>query len=671
MAGALLIVLVTSVAYLPSIRGEFLLDDTLNLTENDLVRATDGPYKFWLTTEPIDYWPLFNTSLWLEWRLWGTNPLGYHVTNLALHIATVLLVWTTLVKLSVPGAFLAAMLFAVHPVNVESVAWITQLKNLLALFFSLVSVLCYLEEEQRWRQRARGARAVGLWYAASLGSFTLAMLSKGSVAVVPLLLLGVLRWLRPLTWKDIVRLGPFFLVCAVLVPVNIWFQSRLGTQLPAAGLVESVLRAASIVWFYLLKALVPLDLTFIYPLWKVNAGRLAWWLPLLAAAAVTAIFWRYRDSWARAPLFAWAYFCISLVPVMAFTPVGFMEHSLVADHYQHLALIGVVGIVASGWAIWRGRARGPARWTANGVALATTAALALLTWQQCHLYVDGVKLFRDTLKKNPTSWMAHNNLAALLTDAGREQEAIEHLQQALRLKADYPDAHNNLGRALHDSGRLQEAIEHYERAIELKPGFPTAHYNLGLALAQAGDLEEAIAHYRQALRLQPTYTQAHLNLGNALADAGRLEEAIKQYEETLRLDPNFVGAHYNLGVALAQAGRTREAIEQYRNALRLQPDSSRAHYDLGIALIQDRPGEAIAHLREALRLDPDYAAAHNDLGVALVGASRLSEAVGHFEQALRLQPDFPDARYNLEVARGLQRSGGAGASAQRTTAPVP
>lgn len=621
LAGVAVIVLITSIAYLPSLRGDLILDDDLNLTKNPLIRASDGLYRFWLTTEPIDYWPVFNTALWFEWRLWGTNPIGYHVTNLVLHILSALLLWAVLARILIPGAFLAALLFAVHPVNVESVAWITQLKNLLALLFALVSVFLYLNAERRKSlQPERGGPARNLWYAGSVGMFACAMLSKGSVAVVPLLLLGILWWERPLTRRDGTWLAPFFVIGLLLIPVNVWFQSRLETEVPTAGLVERLLAAGAIVWFYLLKALLPVDLAFVYPNWRVNAESAQWWLPLLAAVAMTVVLWWYRRTWGRPLLFAWGYFCVSLAPVLGFTRVAFMEHSLVADHYQHLALVGVVALVAAGWATcWR-RIRGTARWAANGIAATLVGTLALLTWQQSGLYADSATLFQDTLKKNPDSWMTHNNLGAVLTDSGLHQEAIGHLQEALRLKPDYAHAHNNLGQALLGVGRLQEAIDHYREAVKLKPAFPAGHYNLGIALARLGKRSEAIEHYQQALHLQPEHILTHINLGNVLADAGRLEAAIDQYEQALHLDPNFAEVHYNLGIALTQAGRAEEAIAKYE---------------------------------QALRLKPDFARAHNDLGVALVDVARLPEAIVHFQQALRLQPDLADAQYNLEVARGM------------------
>jgi tetratricopeptide (TPR) repeat protein len=432
--------------------------------------------------------------------------------------------------------------------------------------------------------------------------------------------------LRPLTRRDAARLAPFFLVCLLLVPVNVWFQSRLETEIPAAGFVERLLAAGAIVWFYLLKALVPFDLAFIYPLWHVSAEHAQWSIPLLAAVAMTTVLWRYRGSWGRPLLFGWGYFCVSLVPVLGLTRVSFMEHSLVADHYQHVALIGVMSLVAAGWATWRQRVRGAARWAANGMAATLVGTLAVLTWQQSSLYADGVTLFQDALKKNPDSWMAHNNLAALLTDSGRPQEAIGHLQEALRLKPEFADAYNNLGNALLGIGRQEEAIEHFRKAVELKPAFPAGHYNLGTALARLGRLPEAIDHYQEALRLQPEHIQAHLNLGNALADAGRLPAAIEHYEQALRLQPGFAEARYNLGVALTQAGRPREAIAQYEQVLRLKPDDARAH---------------------------------NDLGVALVNVGRLPEAIGHFQHALALQPDLPDAQYNLEIARRMGQNAAA------------
>ncbi len=273
-AGVAIIVFAAALAYWPAMRGEFLLDDRLLVSESPFVQSTHGLYRLWFTTDPTDYWPMTNTSFWLEWRLWGSNPTGYHISNLILHIAAVCMIWAILRKLGVPGAFLAAFLFAVHPVNVESVSWISQRKNTLAMVFFLLSIWWYLKEEdeksRRGEEKFRGR--LGHWYWLSLAAFLLAMLSKGSVAVLPGLLLVIVWWRRKRidVW-DVPRTVPFFLIAGALAYVNVWFQKHgIDVVLRSADFSQRLAGAGAVVWFYLAKALAPVDLTFIYPNWMID-----------------------------------------------------------------------------------------------------------------------------------------------------------------------------------------------------------------------------------------------------------------------------------------------------------------------------------------------------------------------------------------------------------------
>ncbi len=683
LAGVTIVVLAALLAYLPSISGGFIFDDDLLLTNNRLIKAPDGLRRFWCTAEATDYWPVTNTTLWFEWRLWKMNPLGYHVTNLFLHILAALLVWLILRKLSLPGAFWAALIFAVHPVNVESVAWISSRKNLLAMLFFLLSIVCYLRQflasssanAQRSRHTpcadpAHGVCGllIGPWYWLSLLAFVLAMLSKGSVAVLPLLLLGIIWWQRMGTvpifasakmglspsvsrW-DLVRTAPFFVVAVVLAGVNMWFQTHgSGKVIRTAGFVERLLGAGTVVWVYLYKALLPVDLAFVYPQWHIQTGNLLWWLPLMAAVVVTAVLWGYRRVWSRPFLFAWGFFCVSLVPVLGFTDVGFMRFSPVADRYQHVAILGMIALAAAGWGLWHERTQGVAHRAAIIVAIVAAGTLTFLTFRQSGLYRDAMTLYQATLDKNPDCWFVHNNLGSTLIKAGRPKEAIEHYQQALRLKPDYPEALNNLGSALSDLGRLPEAIEHYQEALRLKSDYVDAYNNLGVAFIQTGRTQEAIEHYRQALRLDPNNADAHNNLGNALVQALRSQEAIEHYQQALLFNPDFATAHYNLGIALTQALRPQEACEHFQQTLRLQPNYAAAHNNLGNALMQmGRTREAFEHFHQSLRLQPDYVEAHNNLGNALIQVGRPQEAIEHYRQALKIKPDFSLALYNLGVA---------------------
>lgn len=535
----------TVLAYLPSLSAGFIWDDDNFLTLNPLIRASDGLARFWFTAQATDYWPVTSSTLWLEWRLWGLNAAGYHATNLALHVAEVLLLWSILRRLRFPGAALAALLFAVHPVNVESVAWIAQRKNLVAMLFFLLSLAAFLRSA--WGSPAARPgepepRAADRWYGLSLLAFALAMLGKGSVAPLPAVLLGLIAWRRRLTPRDFVLASPFFAVAAGLAAVNVWFQTHgSGIAIRSVSGLDRLLGAGAVVWFYLGKALWPAHLIFIYPQWRIAAGEPRWWLPLAAAAGLTVLLWRRS----RAGLFAWGYFCVMLVPVLGFTDIAFMEYSPVANHYQHLAIVGVVGFAAASWERWHRASRAPAL----AAAALVVGILGVLTWRQNLTYRNVESLYRTTLEENPGSWVAQGNLGGLLAGSGRLPEAIPHLVEALRLRPDYPQAHVSLGSALASQGRLEEARAQFEEALRLRPDFAEGHYNLAMILEGTGRRSEAAAHLAEALRLKPDFPEAHNNLGVLLAQAGRKAEAMAQFEAALRIEPDFAAARANLEAA--------------------------------------------------------------------------------------------------------------------------
>jgi tetratricopeptide (TPR) repeat protein len=663
-AGAALIVVLVFLAYFHSLRGGFILDDDLLLTDNYLIKASDGPYQFWFTAKAPEYYPVTNTMFWIEWRVWGMNPTGYRAVNLIIHIVDALLIWFILWKLSIPGAFLAAMIFAVHPVNVESVAWISQLRNVLTLFFSLLSIWCYLKAEMPtasvemtptrsrggpWERvtshqpLAPGLRPLApvlrpLFYWLSLALFIFALLSKGSSAVLPALLLGFIWWRRGVKIRDIAGIAPSFAAAAAFTWVNIWFQTHgSGEVIQTAGFTERLLGAGGVVWFYLYKALLPLDLVFVYPQWHIQTGNPLWWLPLSAALALTAVLWCFRKGWSRPLLFAWGMFCASLLPVMGFVEVGFMKHSLVADHYQHIAIIVVIALLSAMWSVWHRRARGAAHLAANIIAVLLTAALAFLTWRQTGLYRNPIMLYEATLEKNPVCWLAHNNLGVALGKAGRIRDAIEHCKRAIELNSDCIEAYNNLGLALAKADRSGEAIEVYQQALRLKPNYPEAHNNLGLSLDQTGRPLEAIEHYEKALALKPDYPEAHNDLGLSLVHTDRPEDAIKHYEKALQLKPDYPEAYFNLGSVFAQTGRFQQAIKCFQQAIRFKPDYFEAYNNLGNALvISGRLQEAIAQYRQAIGLKPDFANYYFNLAMTYAGLHRSAESINAARKALEL-----------------------------------
>ncbi len=549
-----------------------------------------------------------------------------------------------------------------HPLNVESVAWISQRKGLLALVFFLLSILWYVKEEDRRDADVRAGPAgfrAGKYYWLSFLAFLLALLSKGSVVILPVILLGIIVWRRPLRRWDLARMTPFLVAAIALAVVNVWYQNRLQeTPFRTANFLERSVGAGAVVWFYLSKAVAPIDLAFVYPQWHIQTDKLLWWLPLLAAFAVTAVLWRQRSNpWSRPLLLAWGFFCAALVPVLGFADVGFMQYSLVADHYPYIALIGVVTLVAAGFSDWHERTQAAHPSAATATAIIIVGMLMVLTHQQCQLYGSPVALYQETLKKNPDCWMAHNNLGYALAKKDQLPEAIEHYQEALRLNPDYYAANNNLGAALFQANRVAEAIEQYEQVLRLKPDFADAHYNLGNALVSLGRTEEAIQQYQQVLRLKPdSAAEVHCAMGVVLLGAGRPQEAIDHLEQSLQLNLDYPKARFQLANALMQAGRLTDAVQQYQQALRLMPESAKIHNSLGTALLATgRPAEAMEHFQQALNINPKYVEACNNLAWVLANSSvdRLrnpSQAVELAKKAVELDPQRTDLLNTLGAA---------------------
>jgi tetratricopeptide (TPR) repeat protein len=572
---AALIVLLTIVAYLPAMRGGFVFDDALLITHNRLIRAGDGLYRFWFTTEAPDYYPLTSSLWWLEWRLWGANPMGYHVVNVLLHAVNAVLVWIILRRLKVPAAWLAGLVFAIHPVNVATAAWISELKNTLSMLFFATAILLYLRFDEEDR---RG------WYGLSLAAFVLALLSKAAVVMLPVVLLGCAWWsYGRVRRKDLLRAVPFIALSLAFGLVTIWFQYNRalgGGTVRTDSFLCRVVAAGWVPWFYLSKAILPLDLTVVYPRWNINASQWLAYLPGVILVGCFMVVWRKRNTWGRPLLFGLGYFAVMLIPVLGFFDIAFYAFSLVADHWQYYSIAGVIALaVAGGETICR-RMGARGRYVGLSVGAVVLIVLGVATWKRGGVYADSQTLWRDTIAKNPNAWVAHNYLGCDLSRAGEVHEAIAQYEQALRIKPDYVDAHNNLGNALLQVGRIQAAMEHYEQALRINPDSAVTHYNLGVALAQVGKLQGAIVNFEQAVQIDPDYAEAHNNLGSALSIAGRFQDAINHYEQALRLMPDSPEVHCNLAMALEQAGHVSEARAQYEKALQIKPDYVEAQHGL-------------------------------------------------------------------------------------------
>jgi tetratricopeptide (TPR) repeat protein len=633
--GALIFCL-TLLAYLPALSGGFIWDDAGHVTRPDL-RSLHGLGRIWFEVGATQqYYPVLHTAFWVEHHFWGDSPLGYHLLNILLHATAACLLGIALRRLAVPGAWLAALLFALHPVCVESVAWIAEQKNTLSAVLYFGAALAYL----RFDERRRGAP-----YALATGLFLLALLTKTVTATLPAALLVVFWWRRGrLSWRRDARpLLPWFAAGAAAGGLTAWFErTRIGAE--GADFTLSVLQrgllAGRVFWFYLGKLVWPADLIFIYPRWTVDAAQAWQWLFPLGALALLVLLWRGRH---RGPLAALLFFGGTLFPALGFINVYPFLFSFVADHFQYLACTGVLALVAAGLAPML--ARLPA-WGARTLTGLLLGGLGTLTWLQAGMYRDVITLYQTTIDRNPACWMAYNNLAEVLAGAGRPGDAIPLLERALQLRPAFAEAESNLGDDLRLIGRPQDGIPHLERAIQLQPNFAQAHNNLGAALMVTGRPAEGIAEFRRAAELRPDYGLVHLNLGLALANSGRTTEAIAEFAAAARLDPADGDAELNWGIGLALTGRFPEARAHFERALALAPDSPDAHNNYGRALAQaGRLNEAIAQYEQALRLAPDDADTHLNLALALRQAGRLQEAEAQYREAVRLSPNGAPGRH--------------------------
>ena len=668
----LLFIVGTIFAYQPAWHGGFIWDDEWHVVDNKHLTDPDGLKRIWFSLEAPQYYPLVFTGFRLERALWGLNPAGYHFVNLLLHSASALLLWRLLRRLRVPGAWLAAAVFALHPVNVESVAWITERKNTLSMFFFLLSLLLYLRSESSAGTATQGGRlrtsngppaskapmpfstlSPSLCYWLSVLAFILALLSKTAVAPLPVVLLLLAWWQRGhLGRRDFLRTVPFFASAMILIPLTVLFEHQAGSAIIRNDSFWARLAGAGwCFWFYLYKALLPLNLNFVYPRWQINPAHLLSYLPGLLVMLTFAVCWRYRRGWGRAGLFGLGYYLAMLMPELGFVNIFFMRYSLVSDHWQYLAIIGPIALGVAGLMQAFGLLGNRMPFLRPAICGALLVTLAALVWRQSANYADAETLWRDTLTKNPDAWLAHDNLAELLSRRGETEAALASYATALRLQPVQPEGHLNVGVILVQQKKFDEAKAHFEEAIKSDPRYAPACYNLGILADMRGDHAEALIQYRRTLKLQPDHDGAFRNLTLALTTQGKYEETIPYYEAALRMHPKDVVLRKGLAGALAQTGKAEQAIAQYLIVLAASPGDVEARNNLGITFaVQQRWDKAIEQFRQVLRTHPDEVAAHGNLAYALASQHKLPEAIEQYRQVLRLNPADPRARQGLGSA---------------------
>jgi protein O-mannosyl-transferase len=570
------IIIAVAVVYLPALRGDFVWDDFLLITGNPLLQNFSGLVEIWSGGRTADYFPVTNAAFWIEHHLFGANATGYHAVNILLQIANALLVWRLLKRLNIPGAWLAGLIFGIHPVHVASVAWISELKNLLAMFFALLSILCFLElDDKRLRNSATA-------YAASLVFFALALLSKTQVVFLPFVLLLCAWWRDKKTAgtkttdlrRDVIRSWPFFLLAIVLGLVTLWFQNRgIGEEEIVIGaLPRRFVNAAMAIWWYAGHLFAPVRLMAIYPNWRFDSPRVLDWLPLIALIGVLAGLWHWRDRGTRGAFFAVACFVVALLPSLGLVRMAYVRSgTLVADHLQYFADVPLLALFSAGVAYaWNERQRATKIATATIVTL-LVVAMGTYAFDRAEVYRNEETLWQDNLSKNPDAWQAHIMMAQRRFKQERYAEAAYHAGRAAELKPELADIHNELGLAYCRLERFEEGIAEYRTALQLKEAKPSTASSAGVAKIRT-NLANALAITANHLSdSAPTVPEEAMR---------RYDEAIRQYEEALELDPQQPAIHRNLGMLLAQLGRYDEATAHLRATLQMVPNEPLARETL-------------------------------------------------------------------------------------------
>jgi tetratricopeptide (TPR) repeat protein len=658
------LVILTVAAYSGVQRLDFIpLDDQGYVYENAHVTAgltVEGVRWAFTTGEQANWHPLTWLSHMLDVQFFGLNAQYHHLVNLAIHTLSAVLLFLLLARTTGAlgrSAFVAA-LFAVHPLHVESVAWVAERKDVLSTFFWLLTMAAYV-----WY-----ARAPGRWrYAAVVASLALGLLSKPMLVTLPFALLLIDVWplgrfplasgeaggrgpeareARVRTALALIREKiPLYVLAVCSSVVTVVFQSRGGAVSSIDTLPMGVRLTNALTSYvaYLEKTVWPAGLAVFYP----YSRSIPLWQWLGSLAILAGITWLVVRAGRRRPYLpvGWFWYLGTLVPVIGLIQVG---RQSMADRYTYIPLIGVFMIVA--WGV----PDAIARWPGRRYALATLAgAIAIACTATTHAQVahwrDAWTLWTHTLAVTRDNEPAQSAIGAILGAQGRNEEAVAHFREALRIAPDSPRAHRGIGLALTNLGQLDEAVEHLSLAVDLEPNSADGHDNLGVALAGQGRPGEAILHYLEALRLDPNRAATHRSLGLALMMLGRADEAAAHYREAIRLRPDFAEAHNELGFTLMTLGLTGEAKTQFREALRLQPALAEAHDNLGFALASEGHGDdALPHLLEAVRLKPGFELAHLHLGMALGATGRLDEAAREFQEVLHLNPNNADAKRLLD-----------------------
>jgi tetratricopeptide (TPR) repeat protein len=642
----LVLAAMTFAVFSQTLRHEFVnYDDDHYVYENPVVaRGLTLKGIVWVFTHSDCslYHPLTMLSLMADYQLYGLHAGGYHFTNLLLHTATVILLFLILRQMTGAlwrSAFVAAV-FAIHPLRVESVAWVAERKDVLSAFFFMLTLGAYARYVRKPDSLAR--------YLVVAAAFVLALLSKPTVVTLPFVLLLLDYW--PLRrFEQPRKLSGLLLEKIPLLALAAWIGARTvqaaGTALADNETISMPMRIGNALVSYavhLRQIIWPEGLAVFYPRPEkgYSVGTMAFCFLLLALITGGVLAFRRKRPWL---LTGWFWYLGVFAPMIGFVQLGAFAH---ADRMTLLPQIGIY--VAVTWLVaeWR-----VSRVVFGGLMAGVLAVLMVCAWKQTTYWQNSEVLWTRALACTTGNFVAHLNLGKALQEKGRVDEAVVQFQKVLEIKPHFAQAHYDLGIVLCQKGRMDEGIAQFQLALQFNPAHGEAHNNLGNALLQKGRVDEAITQYQQALQLNPAYGEARNNLGNALCQKGRMDEGITLFQQALQLNPAYGEARNNLGNALLQKGRVDEAIAQFQQALQINPGYAEAHNNLGNALLQKgRVDEAITQFQQALQLNPAFAAAHNNLGNALLKKGRVDEAITQYQRALQFNPASAGIRNNLEKA---------------------
>jgi protein O-mannosyl-transferase len=631
----LFLVAATFIAYAPVWHAGYIWDDDRYVTGNALLHSADGLRQIWFSPGATSqFYPLTYSAFWIEYHFWQLNPLGYHLVNVALHSLNAILLWRLLRRLGVRGAWLAGAIFALHPVNVMSVAWVTELKNTLSGGLALCCAHAYVrfaglgidagkENPSRWR-----------FYILALAFFQLAMFAKTAVSFLPLTLFLIVWWQREkISWRDAMPLLPMLGISALMGRLTIFMEQKYAGATGAGfnlDLAQRIYVSGHSFWFYLGKLIFPYPLIEVYERWKIISIPWTGYIYAAATLAVLAGLWIARGRIGKGAFAAALHFYVATSLFVLMVVIYFMHYSFVSDHWQYFGCMSVIAVAAAGISAWLERF-GNRKFISYGALL---LLLGFLTWRQSEIYRSAETLWRADVAENPNAFVAQNDLGFALLASGRTDEALGYLQKAVELEPEDASSQKNLGSALLQKGRLDEAIIHFQEVVKRYPGDAGARNNLGFALFRKGQVAKAIAQYNQALELQPDDADVHHNLGIALFREGFVDEAMTHYFIALKIHPDDAEVENDLADAFSKKRRFAEAIQHWQHALEIRPQYTPAQNNLAWVLATN-PDASLRNGATAVKLarQADQSAGGKNLLVLQTLAAAYAEA-GQFTDAL-------------------------------------